>query len=41
MKRLVVLISGAGTNLQALIDATNRGEIEASVALVVPNRNET
>jgi formyltetrahydrofolate-dependent phosphoribosylglycinamide formyltransferase len=40
MKRLVVLISGAGTNLQALIDATNRGEIEASVALVVSNRKE-
>jgi formyltetrahydrofolate-dependent phosphoribosylglycinamide formyltransferase len=41
MKRLVVLISGAGTNLQALIDATNSGEIEASIALVVSNRKET
>jgi formyltetrahydrofolate-dependent phosphoribosylglycinamide formyltransferase len=40
MKRLVVLISGSGTNLQALIDATNRGEIEASIALVVSNRKE-
>ncbi len=27
MKRIVVLVSGGGTNLQALIDAQNRGEI--------------
>ena len=26
-KRIVVLVSGGGTNLQALIDAQNRGEI--------------
>jgi formyltetrahydrofolate-dependent phosphoribosylglycinamide formyltransferase len=40
MKRLVVLISGSGTNLQALIDATNQGKIAASIALVVSNRKE-
>ena len=27
MKRIAVLVSGGGTNLQALIDAQNRGEI--------------
>ena len=27
MKKIVVLVSGGGTNLQALIDAQNRGEI--------------
>ena len=26
--RIAVLVSGGGTNLQALIDASNRGEIE-------------
>lgn len=28
MKNIVVLVSGGGTNLQALIDAQNRGEIQ-------------
>ncbi len=28
MKNIIVLVSGGGTNLQALIDAQNRGEIE-------------
>lgn len=28
MKNIVVLVSGGGTNLQALIDASERGEIE-------------
>ena len=27
MKKIAVLVSGGGTNLQALIDAQNRGEI--------------
>ena len=27
MKKIVVLVSGGGTNLQALIDAQHRGEI--------------
>jgi formyltetrahydrofolate-dependent phosphoribosylglycinamide formyltransferase len=38
MKRLVVMISGGGTNLQAIIDAIGREEINASVVLVVSNR---
>ncbi len=35
--RLAVLISGSGTNLQAIIDSSERGEIAAEVALVVSN----
>ena len=38
MKRLVVLISGSGTNLQAIIDAINAGTLNAEVVLVVSNR---
>ena len=38
MKRLVVLISGSGTNLQALIDGCNNGSIAASIAAVISNR---
>lgn len=37
-KKLVVLISGSGTNLQALIDATQSGVLDAEIALVVSNR---
>ncbi|KAL2916313.1 Bifunctional purine biosynthetic protein ADE5,7 [Polyrhizophydium stewartii] len=36
--RLVVLISGNGSNLQAIIDATRADRIGAQVALVVSNR---
>jgi len=32
-----VLVSGAGTNLQALIDAIERGDLQATIALVVSN----
>lgn len=36
MKRIAVLVSGGGTNLQALIDAKQRGEIpNGEIALVV------
>ena len=36
MKRIAVLVSGGGTNLQALIDAQGRGEIiGGQLALVV------
>jgi phosphoribosylglycinamide formyltransferase-1 len=38
VKRLVVLISGRGRNLQALIEAAQSGELPASIALVVSNR---
>ena len=36
--RLVVLASGNGSNLQALIDAAAGGELDAAIALVVVNR---
>lgn len=38
MKRLVVLISGGGSNLQALLDAIQAGELEAEPVLVVSNK---
>lgn len=36
--RLVVLISGSGTNLQAIIDAIDRSELDARIELVISNR---
>jgi formyltetrahydrofolate-dependent phosphoribosylglycinamide formyltransferase len=38
MKRLVVMISGSGTNLQALIDAARDGRLSAQIVAVVSNR---
>lgn len=37
MKRIAVLASGRGSNLQALIDAEGRGDLGGSVVLVVTN----
>ena len=37
-RRLGVLISGRGSNLQALIDATRDGCLDATVAVVISNR---
>ena len=39
-RRLGVLISGRGSNLQALIDAIQRGELEAEIAVVISNRED-
>jgi phosphoribosylglycinamide formyltransferase-1 len=36
--RLAVLVSGSGTNLQAILDASGTGRLPAEVALVVSNR---
>jgi phosphoribosylglycinamide formyltransferase 1 len=36
--RLAVLISGRGSNLQSIIDASGAGEIDATIAVVVSNR---
>ncbi|KAG8771369.1 hypothetical protein FRC15_003490 [Serendipita sp. 397] len=36
--RIVVLISGSGTNLQALIDAQNSFDVNAKIVLVLSNR---
>jgi formyltetrahydrofolate-dependent phosphoribosylglycinamide formyltransferase len=38
MRRLVVLVSGSGTNLQAVLDACALGAIPAEVIAVVSNR---
>ena len=37
-RRLGVLISGRGSNLQALIDATVNGSLDAAVVVVISNR---
>ena len=37
MKKLGVLLSGRGSNLQALIDAARRGELGGEIAVVVSN----
>lgn len=38
MSRIVVLVSGRGSNLQALIDAKNAGAITSDIALVISNK---
>lgn len=38
LPRLVVMISGSGTNLQAIIDAVGNGRLQANIVLVVSNR---
>ena len=37
MKRVGVLVSGRGSNLQALIDASRRGELGGEIAVVISN----
>lgn len=37
---VVVLISGSGTNLQAVIDAIHQGRLPATIRLVVSNRDD-
>ena len=37
-RRLGILISGRGSNLQALIDATRDGRLDATIAVVISNR---
>lgn len=37
-RRLGVLISGRGSNLQALIDATRDGRLDAEIVIVISNR---
>lgn len=38
MVRIAVFVSGSGTNLQSLIDACSRKEINGEIALVISNR---
>lgn len=40
MKRIGVLVSGRGSNLQALLDAARRGELGGEIAVVVSNVEE-
>jgi len=40
MKRIAVLISGSGTNLQALMDAIAVGHLPGEIVLVVSNRKD-
>ena len=37
-RRLGVLISGRGSNLQSIVEAIRRGELDATIAVVVSNR---
>ncbi len=39
MTRIGVLISGRGTNLQALIDAQQRGDFDGRIVLVISNKS--
>ncbi|NPV52509.1 MAG: phosphoribosylglycinamide formyltransferase [Firmicutes bacterium] len=38
--RLGVLVSGRGTNLQSIIDAIERGDLAADIAIVISNRKD-
>ena len=38
--KIGVLLSGSGTNLQAIIDAIADGRLDAEIALVVASRPE-
>lgn len=38
MKKIVVLVSGQGTNLQALIDGCHTGQIPAQIVAVISNK---
>ena len=40
MKRLAILLSGRGSNFEAIADSVARGAIEASIAVVISNRPE-
>ncbi len=40
MLKIAVFVSGGGTNLQSLIDATQSGSINGEIVLVVSNRKK-
>lgn len=40
-RRLAVLISGRGSNLQSIIDTIARGELDATIAIVASNRADS
>ena len=40
MVNIAVLVSGSGTNLQAIIDACEKNEINGKVKVVISNRKK-
>jgi phosphoribosylglycinamide formyltransferase-1 len=40
MKKIIVLISGNGSNLQAIIDACANGQLNLEIALVISNKTD-
>ena len=36
--KIAVLVSGRGSNLQSIIDATRDGRLDATIAIVISNR---
>ncbi len=40
MRRIGVLVSGRGTNLQALLDAESRGELSGQIVVVICNKKQ-
>ena len=38
VKKIAVLVSGGGTNLQALIDSEKRGELGGEISLVLSSK---
>ncbi|MBL8441968.1 MAG: phosphoribosylglycinamide formyltransferase, partial [Betaproteobacteria bacterium] len=38
MKQIVILISGRGSNMEALIRARDQGQLPANIAAVISNR---
>ena len=41
MKKIIVLISGSGSNLQAIIDQIKLNNINASIECVISNKART
>ena len=39
-RRLGVLISGRGSNLQSIINAIDNGQLEAEIAVVISNKKD-
>src|SRR5436309_8647441 len=39
-RRIAILISGRGSNLQSIIDAIANGRLEATIAIVISNRSD-
>ena len=40
MRRIGVLVSGRGSNLQALLDAESRGELSGQIVVVISNKSQ-